>query len=53
MLVSAGPGGATATTGQPGVIAATGPCIRSAAEYASNRIPESSRIFSAISNAVQ
>ena len=49
---SAGPVGATASTGQPRPIAATGPCIRSAAEYASKSRPESSRIFSAISKHV-
>ena len=53
MLANAGPEGATAITGQPSTTAATGPCIRSAAEYASNSSPESSRILSAISKAVQ
>ena len=48
----AGPDGATAITGHPGQIAATGPCIRSAPEYASKSSPDSSRILSAISNAV-
>ena len=52
MLSSVGPDGASASTGQPGAIAATGPCIRSAADQASKSRPESSRIFSAISNAV-
>src|SRR5581483_7935797 len=36
----------------PSPIAAIGPCIRSAGEYASTTSPESSRILSAISNAV-
>ena len=53
MLWSAGPVGAIATTGQPGRIAAIGPCSRSAGEYASTTRPDSSRIFNATSNAVQ
>src|SRR5579884_861349 len=51
-LGRAGPLGATRTTGQSGWMAAIGPCIRSAGEYASVTRPESSRIFRATSNAV-
>jgi hypothetical protein len=48
-LGRAGPLGATTTTGHPGWIAAIGPCMRSAGEYASVINPDSSRILSAIS----
>ena len=51
-LGRAGPLGATTITGHPSRIAAIGPCIRSAGEYASTTSPDSSRILSAISKAV-
>jgi hypothetical protein len=52
MLASVRPAVAITIAGRPGFSAAIGPCNRSADENASNCAPDSSRIFSAISNAV-